>query len=366
MVQITFEGPVHELEPFDRSTAKILTVRAERGSEPVAAEDDYPAHQQHAHTTAHTVLTQMLTRDLPGRNWAQAWTLLKNRYLFLEKLLTDWYKITTPVAKVNKTNMAGTTKLIKDGIERCNKALHRDTHSITEPLWGVRPKDGDHKSWKWRNRDPIAEGIDTSKHLVSKWQPSLMSDEVKKLEKECEEWIYARSRFPWTSVKSVSYISGDAAGPDAVEKAAKSVPKVTNPATIDINPLGETIVRKFDFFPRSITKARTVEHAAALAARHLVEHLQYHASIDPAWYPSVKTAFFLSWESKIKQEVGTEKAKTRAARMQAERSKGKVKGQRLEAGRDTTGLEDLLADWTKVTEAFNRSYALFVTSIVRS
>jgi hypothetical protein len=384
MVQITFDGPKHELEPFDRASATILTVRAERGSELVAVEDEYPGSQHRAHVTSHTVLTQMLTRDLPGRNWAQAWTLLHSRYLFLNGLLKQWYTITTKLADVNKTNMKMTFDLIEEGIKCCNQELYRGMHSIAKPLWGARPTDGGPESWVWYDCDPVKEKrLDPKKHLVVRWEPSLMSGPVKKLEEECEKWISVRSRFPWTSVDATSYISGDVTGPDAVEKAAAgAVEKAANPSgraadpieraagavrksktpfdKADADLLGSSIVQKFDFFPGSLNKARTSSHAAVLAARHLVEHFQYHASIDPKWYPLIKDAFLSYWQRKVKDEVKAEKTKTRVA---DDAIGGKGKAPKL--GRETKGLEDLLSDWPAVVKTFDNAYKLFVESIVR-
>jgi hypothetical protein len=144
----------------------------------------------------------------------------------------------------------------------------------------------------------------------------------------------------------------------AVPTSPGSRPRATDLAPADARDIADAIIKTFDFFPTSFTGGRTINHAAAVAARHVVEHIQYHRIRD-AWRADVAAAFLDRWQAKITQEQATEDAATRASQAPKPRAAGgKLKAARIEPGRGTTALAALLANWPAVTAEFNRVFLL--------
>jgi hypothetical protein len=342
MVKITFEEPLHELEDFDNMTARITDVIAIRSPDMVSVEDHWASNKQRAHVTSNTVFTHMLTHGLSNRTWVQAWMLLKSLYQFLHVLLTQWYSD----ARLSTGANVDTRKQLPDAIQThiilCDQRLYRGNHSITKPLWGARRKDAAPTSWAWFDHKPgEGDNVKEQTHFVKEWKLLLTPTEVKALEDECEAWMTLRSRIPWTSVDTDSYVSGDRKGPNAVESAVAQATIMLGGAISkgSANDISDTIIMTFDFFPPSFTKIRTITHAAAVAARHLVEHFQYHPTIRPAWYEDVKNAFLRSWKAKVIIEI-------------------------KDTNRDTSALRELLGNWPRVESEFNQFYGSFVKAVV--
>jgi hypothetical protein len=172
---------------------------------------------------------------------------------------------------------------------------------------------------------------------------------------------------PWTSVDTKSYVTGDMAGPGKVQAAVKANAASATLTKNEARGISDAIIATFDFFPPSLTASRTIEDAAAAAARHVVEHFQYHTEIQPAWRDRIAEQFLLSWKVKIQAEKTAEDAVTRAASKSVGPRKGNQPAKKVKLampGRDTTGLNGLLSNWAAVKTEYNRVYPLLKASLV--
>lgn len=368
-VKITFEEPDNEMEEFDTSTAKIIDVLAERDRSNVAVENQYPGSAQKAHTTSHVVFTYMLVRDLDQKTWVEAWQMLKNKYQFLHNLVTRWYGDNTLNTGSNATLRNQLPNRIQAAIDSCDEELTRGGHPITAPVWGARPLNGGPNDWQYYDHQPnlLQDNIDGTTHLIKPWKLMLTSTAVHRLEDACEQWMVLRGQIPWTSVKTGSYVTSDRMGPNEVEGAASSYGNQPNLANNEAKEISDAIILTFDFFPPSFTQSRTYEHAAAVAARHVVEHFQYHESILPAWRDTIASQFLVSWQEKITRERALEKKITKRAKEGKQRKKRKVGTtgtSKVVYGRKTAALKFMLDNWNLVTQEFNRTYNLLKAAIV--
>lgn len=371
-VKIIFNEQGHEMEdPVDPSLAKINFVDATRTPSMVATENAGPAGLQWAHTTSHTVLTNMWVRALDDKTWLQAWTIVRERYYFLRDLLAAWYSdndLATGASALIKNNLP---VLIQTEIDKCSAELTRGGHDLTAGVWAAKPLGGLPTEWKYYDHLPTlaADGVDTTTHVIKPWKPLLNSEQVAKLQSACEQWMVLRGQIPWTSVKADSYVTGDRTGPDKVETEVGNQAGKLALTADEARPIAQGIIKTFDFFPATLTATRTLTHAAGVAARHLVEHFQYHPDLLPAWRPAVKTEFLKLWKRKVTAERDTEDAQTEAhdqAKAAAQKNKGKGKATKLpkiEPGRSTQALDELLDNWADVTQAFDDLYAVLAPAI---
>lgn len=368
-VKITFEEPDNEMEEFDTSTARIIDVLAERDRSNVAVENQSPGNAQKAHTTSHVVFTYMLVRDLDEKTWAEAWQMLKNKYQFLHNLVTQWYGDNTLNTGSNTTLRNQLPNRIQAGIDDCDEELTRGGHPITAPLWGARPLMGGPDDWHYYDHKPnlVQDNIDKTTHLIKPWKLMLTSTAVHRLEDACEQWMVLRGQIPWTSVKTSSYVTSDRVGPNEVEGAASSYSNQPNLANNEAKEISDAIILTFDFFPPRFTQSRTYQHAAAVAARHVVEHFQYHESILPAWRDTIASQFLVSWQEKIKRERRWERERTKDAKAgkgSKRRKVGTAGTSKVVSGRKTQALKFMLDNWNLVTQEFNRTYNLLKAAIV--
>ena len=362
-VSITFEDTEHELEELDTSTARIENVIATRDATAVSVENAAVGPAQRAHTTSNAVFQHLFVRLLDQKTWVQAWQALREQYVFLHTLLTAWYADATLVHGSNATVRNNLPGLIQQGVAGCDRELTRNGHPVAAGVWGARPKAGTEADWVYYNHLPGApDGVDPATHLIKPWAPRLRSADVARLEIACDQWMLLRGQIPWTSVAADSYTRGDAAGPPAVETALAAHTAKVNLAPADARDIANAIIKTFDFFPTSFTAGRTTNHAAAVAARHVVEHIQYHRIRD-AWRADVAAAFLDRWQAKITQEQATEDAATHASQAPKPRAaKGKLKAAKIEPGRGTTALAALLANWPAVTAEFDRVFLLLAAA----
>jgi hypothetical protein len=359
-VKLTFEESEHEMEPIDPSTAKIIDVVAERDKTNVSVENKTPGSAQKAHTTSQTVFTYMWVRSLDQKTWLEAWAAVQRQFQFLDKLLKAWYADATLEDGSNKWIKTSLPLEIAAQIKICEAELTRDGHDLTSgSVWGARDKAGGVADWKYYDHEPDAmtDRVDPSTHLIRKWAPSLSSASVKKLENACERWMEIRGKIPWTSVDTESYVTGDSTGPKQTAKSADDFKAQANLNAGNAKQLAQNIATTFDFFPPSFTQTRTTDHAAGVAARHLVEHFQYHPEIKPGWRNSIKTQFLIVWLEKINREKTKEKTPPRVA---AGNSKKKIK---VVEGRDTEALQELIDNWDEVKGEFNRIYDLLIVAV---
>jgi hypothetical protein len=373
-VQIKFETQEHEMDdPVDPLTAKITYVLATRSPANVATEDKWPAAAQGAHTTSHAVLTYMWVRSLENKTWLQAWQLVRDRLVFLQKLLAAWYS--------DDALAGGRSRLLKTALEEqvtgqlaaCDEQLKREGHSLAAGVWGAKPKVGP-GAWKYYDHQPtlVPDGVDPSTHFIKPWKPLLDSSNVAKLQDACEAWMTIRGQIPWTSVDAESYVTGDRTGPEGVQTAATGLVAKDALSNSEADSIAKPILKTFDFFPAKLNSKRTSSHAAGVAARHLVEHFEYHPDIKAAWRAKVKERFLVLWKAKVTQERTVEddqheryleSLEEDVPRSKKEPKKKKAKQDHVPDGRETAALDELLSNWDAVVDEFNRLYLVLAAAL---
>lgn len=393
-VQIRFQSRQHEMDdPVDPLTAKITFVEATRTPSGVATEDGWPGMAQNAHTTSHAVMTYMWVRELHDKTWVQAWQLVRERLVFLEKLLAAWYSDSDEggvAEKARRDLKGGLTTEVTRQLRVCDEQLSRGGHSVTGEVWGAKPKAGDSSTWQYYDHRPTpeADSVSEDTHNVRQWKPLLDSENVGKLQDACEQWMKVRGQIPWTSVEAESYVTGDRTGPDGVHSAAGGLSAKDALTDEEAESVAKPILKTFDFFPAKLTGKRTLTHAAGVAARHLVEHFEYHPNIKVAWRVKVKEQFLELWKARITQhkliedtqhqrfeeanqeqseEESEEESGSKKKRKQPpKQSKAAAKKVKVVDGRETSALDDLLEGWDEVETEFNRLYTLLAGALTRS
>jgi hypothetical protein len=376
-VQLVFESQEHEMEdPVDPLTAKIQTVVATRDAKRVSTEDNDPDALQWQHTTSHTVLTNMWVRSFDQKTWLQAWQVVQSRTRFLKRLADAWYS-DRKLAK-NKKAWVKTALLrqITALLDVCTEQLTRGGHPLTGGVWGAKPNGADASQWQYYNHQPTQaeDGVDPATHQIKPWKPQLDSANIEKLQNACENWIELRGQIPWTSVEAASYVTGEVNAPTKVEEAAGGVADVTAPTDDEEQTIANQILRSFDFFPAALNAKRTVTHAAGVAARHLVEHFEYHPTIQPTWRPGIKAAFMDLWKARVIADIKNEEDKTNEhERYTQDATSGRAKKRRTgsttskvkppERGRDLAGLEELRDCWDDVESEFERTYTVLAAAL---
>lgn len=368
LVKIKFEEPAHEMEQVDPALAKIENVLATRDQTPVSVENKNPSPAQRAHATANAVFAYMWVRALDQKTWLQAWTVVRQQYKFLQDLLDIWLADNTLKAGAAANIKNQLPGLIQHQLDLCDAELSRDGHKLTDgPVWAARPLAGTIADWKYYDHEPklATDGIDSSTHLIKPWVPLLNSAQVGKLETACEQWMLLRGQIPWTSVDAESYVRGDMAGPGMVDASVATHQAKADLTNTEAKDIAKGIAVTFDFFPPSFTLQRTINHAAAVAARHLVEHFQYHPDIKPAWRNKIKAQFLVVWAEKIAEEKAIEDDKAAAAEKKRKEPKSRQKKvQKVDDGRPTDALNDLQTNWNAVKAEFGRVYDLLAVALV--
>ncbi|WP_425555719.1 DUF4157 domain-containing protein [Kitasatospora kazusensis] len=361
-VEISFEESPHEMEEFDCMQARITEVVAVRSAHPVAVENKFPTGLQRAHVTSDTVFQNMLVRLLSGRTWSEAWAAIRGQFVFLDQLLTQWYAH-RGWRDTDKTGSRDVRKqlpgAVQNAIGRCDAATTRGGHPVAGVLYAARLKAADPSSWVYYDHDPTGREADPSTHLIKPWELKLDGRQIKELQDVCETWVELRSKFPWTSLEADSSNTSDRTGPDNVENAVAAASTGGAPGEAEFGEICRGMLQTFEFYPASITEARTIRHAAVLAARHVVEHLRYHPGISRAWYDGIAAGFPEVWFAWIEAEVEKQKPVQSQGRNQQEETKNRKRKKGNGAGeeaRETGALVELLRNRGNVVREYREAY----------
>jgi hypothetical protein len=289
-------GSQDDPEPW----SPIALVQAKRTATTVGVEDKNVTGQK-AHITADVVLERGVERLLTGKDWCEAWHEVHNLWAYLYGIAAVWQE--------DVTLGAASKGIVRQVLEVADRRKDLATDN-------VRRQDVDlHEAWF---TEPIAGDAETRKSLrtyfdhepeedevtvgcrVAKWRPNLGTDYVYQLAAEVELWVATRVRLPWTSLDTTSQNTSDRTGPRLVEQTIDAVADgddLTGPEAVAI---ADAMLVTFDFAPPSITKARTLTHAGAVGARHVVEHFKLHPGIRPEWHAAVAAAFLIRWHHAIR------------------------------------------------------------------
>jgi hypothetical protein len=364
VTQIKFTSPAHEMDDFDTSTAQIQTVITTRTPTRIAVENKPLGNKQRAHVTSNVVFQRMMERLLVNKTWLQAWTALRDRFQFLHNLATRWYSDATLATGRNATIYNQLPGLIQQQINECAGELVRSGHALSAGVWAAQTKGPPPGAWVYYDHAPTlaGDGVDPATHTIKPWRPLLNSDQIGRLEAKVEWWIEYRGQLPWTSVEAESYVRGDIAGPGQVETAAATHAGKAGLSGPEARQIADAMIKTFDFFPASLTNARTLEHAAGVAARHVVEHFQYHPSIQPAWRDSIRDQFLAAWRVALQAAIAAETRKTQQATAYAASKKRKKSAPK--PGRPTAALTALNIQWAAVRTEYLRVYAHLIGALV--
>ena len=356
-VVITF-GSLADSQDDEEDTreVRITNVIAERDATAVAVEDTFPgAKGQRAHATSNTVLTHALIRELQNRTWAEAWKVLQREFLFLKQLATRWYalNLTHPNAALH----AGLVPSIDAELTKIDNQLQRGGFPITSDIWWTKNKATAAVAYFDHAPQP-ADGIDPSTHEIKPWRPKLTSQYVARLNDIADRWVRIRGQIPWTSIDTDSYVKGDMAGPDQVQNTINANDTAQPLPAGQLTAICASMLKTFDAFPPSLTQARPLEVIAALAARHVVEHLEYHDKIPNAWRGPIKTRFLRLWKARLEHDADTEDAKNEeeAASHGSGKKRAKKRVKVKDPARNTAAIRALLARWDEVTTAYDDAY----------
>jgi hypothetical protein len=341
-------------EEVDTLAATIGMVRSTRELTKVTVEDTNQDGQR-AHVTSNIVFVAAIERMVLGRTWLGAWAGLGSLWRFSGSLLTAWYA--QPALDKNsqkwlkgqllaipgpKANQIDTWRVARGGVNLAN-------------AWFVEPLVGDALTRRdariYFDHDPADGEYDkTAYSAARRWKPNLGTQFTGELASAFEDWVAFRGRWPWTSVDTSSYLTGDRS---YVEKTATIIEAQGGAAPNSGNraKIADAMLGTFDFFPPTLTARRTAQHAAACAARHVVEQFRYHPGVLPAWRDGIAAAFLTSWEETIEQDAA------------GEESKSGGKKRKRDEGRDTRGLRALQKQWEDVTAAYNTYYTAFKTAL---
>lgn len=223
--------------------------------------------------------------------------------------------------------------------------------------WYVRPvvdagEDSDQRLYF--DHEPAADEYDSSAYgQPARWRPNLQSGYVAELGENMQAWIDFRSLYPWTSVNTDSYQSGEASAVDALEDLVEELSEKETLASAQDEEIAALMLRTFDFFPPTINQSsRTVYHAAAVAARHVVENFYFYPGIKPRWREDLAAAFLTAWKARV-DEIVNPPAKRRKT----------AGGSSTRVARKTDGLSMLLDTWDALTVAYNEYYRTFSRSL---
>lgn len=321
-------GSQEEIDPW----ALISFVEARRTATVVGVEDKNITGQA-AHITADVVLERGVERILLGKNWCEAWHEVYCLWMYLQGIASVWQQHDV-LGRAGKTMLGNIISHAEQRAEAATYQVRRDDIDLTE-AWYVEPKDGSYQQRSEKrsyfDHEPEGDEIPTD-YRVDKWRPNLGTDFVQKLSAEVEAWVATRVRLPWTSLDTKSRNTSDRTGPRLVEAAVDKVANAANISRTEADAIAEAMIITFDLCPPSITKARTLTHAGAVGARHVVEHFKMHPRIDQRWHVAVAAAFLSRWQANTKT---------------------------LASKSSTPGLNALVTGWSEVTTVYNELVSQF-------
>jgi hypothetical protein len=353
--------------------ARITYVKAARTATTVGVEDK-AVHRQGAHATADVVLERGMERLLYGEDWCGAWRIAAGLWSYLRGIATVW-QADEVLGNASKTMVKLTIATANSHEETARRNFRRGGVNL-ENAWYTEPSEGSYEVRKaartYFDHLPQDDEVPGEDYQVARWVPNLDTRFVNVLVAEMEEWVKTRVRLPWTSLDTDSFNTSDKTGSATIEEIISAIEKSeasdSSQASDNNNDIPEHILTKdeayaiargmlvsFDFIPPTINKSRTLRHAGAVAARHVVEHFKLHPNISVDWRGGIATAFLAEWQKntvvlaeKIAQTV-QESKKSGAKRLKSE-------------AQSSSGLDELLAGWDDVSKAYDH----FVTEFCKA
>ncbi len=357
MFEVTFGMEIDSQTETDALTATVSNVTGGRAPSKVTVENGGAKYKgQRAHVTANLVHIAAMERLIEGKTWFGAWKAMRGAWRFSRAILDKWYADGNLSSGANagiKRNLYAIVDsadgIVADNLSRNNVPL--------EACWYVRPVDGTDKEKSegrlYFDHDPQPADYDTKQYgLPRRWVPNLGTEYVAALGQNLTDWVDCRGQFPWTSVDTDSFRSGEAPAVTGLDNLVAACHGDAVLSDDDQVKMAGFMLGTYDFFPPSLTQARTLYHAAGTAARHVVEYCYYCPDIKQAWRDPLAAAFLARWEAWVQGIVSPAKKRRTAGGDDSARS-----------NRNTDGLNELLRDWHDVTAAYNRYYASFKTAL---
>ncbi|WP_369220592.1 hypothetical protein AB5J52_00200 [Streptomyces sp. R39] len=365
MITVTFGSAANSQEEFPTLEMRITEVSQQRDTTKVYIEDGQTgATGQRAHVTSNIVFLNALQDLMLDKTWVEAWSELHSLWVFSQNLLQQWYGQTAiaPTHQAGKKHKKYLEAWTDNAIDEILPNFERDGFKLDQ-AWYVVPKTGSDQEKRagriYFGHEPTAAEYDTVGFDVPlRWKPNLHTDWVADLNQQLEEWLQFRSEFPWTSVDASSYVTSDRAGLTALDTAIDAVG--VSPTGVEARAIAQAMIMTFDFFPDDFTKTRTIDHASALAARHVVEHFRYRPKIQATWRKKISDAFLIAWNEKVKKEIQEQKNIVLPTKKQ---KTGSTTAKATASGRPTTALKDLIANWAAAETSYRTYYTAFARAL---
>ncbi|WP_329347297.1 hypothetical protein OG226_00765 [Streptomyces sp. NBC_01261] len=362
---MTFESAANSQEEFPTLKMRINEVSQTRDATKVHIEDGQTgAKGQRAHVTSNIVFLNALQDLMLDKTWVEAWSELHSLWVFSKNLLQQWYgqALIAPTHPAGKKHKDYLEKWIADVIDEILPNFERGGIKLDQ-AWYVVPTTGKVQEKRagriYFDHLPKAAEYDTAKFDAPlRWKPNLHTDWVADLDQQLEAWLRFRGEFPWTSVDADSYVTSDRAGLTALDTTIDAVVGV-DPTGKEAKAIAEAIIMTFDFFPDSFTTTRTIHHAAALAARHVVEHFRYRPKIQTAWRKKISDAFLVVWKEKVAEEIREQNTALPTKRQKTDSTTAKATA----AGRPTNALDTLIVNWATAKTSYGTYYTAFATAL---
>ncbi|MFK0113887.1 hypothetical protein [Streptomyces sp. NPDC091217] len=365
MITVTFGSAANSQEEYLTLEMRISEVTQERSATKVLIEDGQTgASGQRAHVTSNIVFVNALQDLMLGKTWVQAWSELHSLWVFSKTLLQQWYDQATfaPTHGAGTNHQEYLEVWIETALGEILPQFKRDGITL-DHAWYVTPKTGTVEKKKagriYFDHPPKAAEYDTAKFDAPlRWKPNLNTDWVADLNDQLEQWLRFRSEFPWTSVDASSYITSERKGLTALDATLDAVVG-GKPTAVEAKDIAQAMIMTFDFFPEDFTATRTIEHAAALAARHVVEHFRYRPKIAATWRKSISDAFLIAWREKVEGEIDEQNTALPTKRQKTSPTTANPTA----AGRPTTALNYLIANWAAAEASYRTYYTAFARAL---
>lgn len=375
MIDVRFSGNgADSQEAYEEEEDPIITaVRSVREDVRVTIEDgEVPASGQRAHTTAYLGLMYCIEWVVWQKTWHDAFTSVRDLWRFSNNLQQEWYKRDELASTLDDaTNTLVHNPVIKGIVQR---SFDRRAETIEstwlarqgvdlKDAWFARPKDGTPEERAqnrvyFRHEPTSTDYVATDFDPPQRWKPDLGGPHRAALIASLEAWLTARSALPWTSVDTESYETGERRWTDALTEALESANATADKGrrvrAAQIAEIAAAMLGTFDFFPPTLHEQRKIEHGAAVAARHVLEHFQCVSAIRPEWRKDIADSFLTVWKERTAANIeanspGADRKRARTEGGSSTRSKA----------REVTGLEEMISKWPNVEHAYNVYYAAF-------
>lgn len=347
----------------DPLTARVSQIRSLREAVKVTVENGGAQFKgQRAHVTPHIALVIALEAAVSDETWLGAWENLRKRWRFLELLKNAWFADAELAHRRLAANENALDYLLDGEAQNIrDERLVRSGVDLSS-AWYAAPLTGTVEEKRegrlYFDHDPLDGEVDLDEYAEPKrWLPNLSPLYISAMTTSMESWIKARSLFPWTSINTDSYVTGDRKAAEGIGPAAAAAGTGAL-AAADQTKIVNNLLGCFDCFPPSLTATRTAHHMAGVAARHVVEHFQYVPDIQPAWRTGIAAEFLTSWRARIQTDI---QKNTGPQVKKAKSNKGAAKPN---PSRDTSGLTALKDDWTTVSASYNTYITAFSGALV--